>query len=87
MEEMMHQAALSASITMQELFAHHFTVIMIRGICTDRGVKLLDKAIGKLRLLKACKSISVSRLMMPMLHLNQRYFATGLPPKLRMNSR
>lgn len=46
MSEMMHQQ-LYKRFTMQELF-DNFTLIMIRGFCTDRGLELLDKAIGQL---------------------------------------
>lgn len=46
MSEMMHQQ-LYKRFTMQELF-DNFTLIIIRGFCTDRGLELLDKAIGQL---------------------------------------
>lgn len=46
MSEMMHQQ-LYKKFTMQQLF-DNFTLIMIRGFCTDRGLELLDKAIGQL---------------------------------------
>lgn len=46
MSEMMHQQ-LYKRFTMQQLF-DNFTLIIIRGFCTDRGLELLDKAIGQL---------------------------------------
>ena len=46
MSEMMHQQ-LYKRFTMQQLF-DNFTLIMIRGFCTERGLELLDKAIGQL---------------------------------------
>ena len=46
MSEMMHQQ-LYKRFTMQELF-DNYTLIIIRGFCTDRGLELLDKAIGQL---------------------------------------
>lgn len=46
MSEMMHQQ-LYKKFTMQELF-DNYTLIIIRGFCTDRGLELLDKAIGQL---------------------------------------
>ena len=46
MSEMMHRQ-LYKRFTMQELF-DNFTLIVIRGFCTDRGLELLDKAIGQL---------------------------------------
>ena len=42
MEEIMHRQ-LYRKYSMKDLFAHHF-LIVIRGFCTEKGVRLLEKA-------------------------------------------
>ena len=42
MEEIMHRQ-LYRKYSMKDLFAHHF-LIVIRGLCTEKGVRLLEKA-------------------------------------------